>query len=114
MSSGRRRLLLSIWALLVFGLAVRALARGLLGADASGPTIRPVSVDLNRASADELTSLPGIGIVRAQAIVLDRIRTGSFRTVADLERVDGLGADVVEVVRPFVVVQVPQNQPAPR
>ena len=32
-------------------------------------------VDVNRASVGELMALPGIGAVRAEAIVLDRIRT---------------------------------------
>jgi competence protein ComEA len=96
-------LLLAAWALLVLGLAVRALGRGLVG-DRWGRELSlvPMVVDLNSASVAELTTLPGIGVVRAEAIVLDRIRRGSFRTVEDLDRVDGLGLGTVGLVRAFV------------
>jgi len=100
---GRTRLLLAAWALLVLGLAVRALGRGLIG-DRWGHELSlvPMVVDLNSASVAELSTLPGIGVVRAEAIVLDRIRRGSFRTVEDLDRVDGLGLGTVGLVRAFV------------
>ena len=89
------------WAILSLGLAVRAFARGLLADATPCATIRSVTIDLNRASVDELTTLPGIGIVRAEAIVLDRVRHGPFRAVEELERVDGLGPEIVEMLRPF-------------
>jgi len=101
--------LLAVWALLTFGLAVRALARGLLdGVAAPAVRIDPFVVDLDRAGVDELMALPGIGAVRAEAIVLDRIRHGPFGSVAALERVDGLGPDVVAGLRPFVVCSGPR------
>lgn len=48
-------------------------------------------VSLNTATADELTQLPGIGPVKAQAIVEDRQRRGPYRTLQDLMRVPGIG-----------------------
>ncbi len=103
MNSARSRLLLGFWALLVMGLAVRALGRGLVG-DRWGRelSLRPTVIDLNSASVAELSTLPGIGAVRAEAIVLDRIRRGAFRTVEDLDRVDGLGAGTLDDLRRFV------------
>lgn len=103
MSPARSRLLLGFWALLVMGLSVRALGRGLVG-DRWGPepSVRPVTIDLNSASVAELSALPGIGAVRAEAIVLDRIRHGAFRRVEDLDRVDGLGPGTREVLGGFV------------
>lgn len=104
MTLGRRRLLLTVWALLTLGLAVRALGRGLLGTRAIPvATVTPIVVDLDRAGVDELMALPGIGAVRAEAIVLDRIRHGPFRSPSALERVDGLGPEVVEGLRSFVM-----------
>lgn len=47
-------------------------------------------IDLNRASALLLQNLPGIGPVRAAAIVSAR-REVVFSSVADLERVSGIG-----------------------
>jgi DNA uptake protein ComE-like DNA-binding protein len=39
--------------------------------------------------------------VRAEAIILDRVRHGPFRTLEDLDRVDGVGATTIEALRPF-------------
>ena len=106
----RHRLLLGCWALLVIALSIRALARGLLGDRRGGElAIHAVMIDLNRASVAELTALPGIGAERAEAIVLDRIRRGSFRAVEDLDRVDGLGPGTLDLARPFVECRVPDR-----
>lgn len=97
--------LLAAWALLVFGLAVRCLADGLVGAQGGvqEPTLRPWTVDVNRASIAELQLLPGVGPVRAEAIVLERVRRGAFVSLADLSRVDGLGPQTVEEIAAFAV-----------
>lgn len=48
-------------------------------------------VDLNTASVDELDQMiEGIGPERARYIVEDRERRGPFRTVGDIDRVDGI------------------------
>ena len=57
---------------------------------------------LNTATADQLKALPGIGAARAEAIILDRVRRGPFRTIEDLDRVDGVGPATIEALRPFV------------
>lgn len=105
MTRGRRRVLLAVWAFLVLGLAVRALATGLLApATGLGPRVMPLVLDIDHATVGELTTLPGIGATRAEAIVLDRIRHGAFRGADDLARVDGLGPETVERLRAFVRV----------
>jgi len=48
-------------------------------------------VDVNRASAGELESLPGVGPATAGAIVDERDRNGPFSSFDDLERVPGIG-----------------------
>lgn len=48
-------------------------------------------LDANRASADALQRLPGIGPATAAAIVASREADGPFRTVDDLLRVRGIG-----------------------
>lgn len=103
MSPARLQRLLAAWAVLTLGLAVRAFGRGLLGEDrGADPTLRALTLDLNRASVAELSTLPGVGPARAEAIVLDRIRRGAFGGVEELARVDGLGPWVVAQVGPFV------------
>ena len=52
-------------------------------------------VSLNRATADELEMLPGIGPALAGRIVEDRIRHGPDQTLADLTRVSGVGPALV-------------------
>lgn len=86
----RRRRLMVAWALLCFGLAVRALGAGLLP-PVETVALRAVALDLNRARVEELALLPGLGRRRAEAIVLHRIRWGPFRSVAALAEVDGCG-----------------------
>jgi competence protein ComEA len=54
---------------------------------------------LNTASVEELARLPGIGPVRARAIVEDRVRRGLFRRLEDLERVAGIGPGTVAALR---------------
>lgn len=58
-------------------------------------------LDVNRAAWHELTCLPGIGEVRAKAIVTDRRVRGPFRGPEDLDRVKGIGPATVRKVREF-------------
>ena len=48
-------------------------------------------MNINRASAEELEALPGIGPATAQKIVADRESAGPFETPEDLTRVSGIG-----------------------
>lgn len=51
----------------------------------------PTVVNLNQATVEELESLPGIGPVRARAILAFRRENGGFASVSDLVRVPGIG-----------------------
>lgn len=64
-------------------------------------------LDLNRASAEEIDSLPGIGAVLAQRVIDYRKTSGGFRSVEDLRQVKGIGAKKLDRLRPLVVVSVP-------
>ena len=57
-------------------------------------------VDLNRASAAKLESLPGVGPDTAAAIIKAR----PFTTVDDLDKVKGIGPATLEKLRPRVTV----------
>ena len=58
-----------------------------------------VPIDPNRADADELTALPGIGPALAHRIVAERERGGPFRDADELARVSGIGEKTVEKLR---------------
>jgi competence ComEA-like helix-hairpin-helix protein len=48
-------------------------------------------VDVNRADATDLASVPGIGPVTAERIVTERDRRGGFGNLEDLRQVRGIG-----------------------
>jgi competence protein ComEA len=52
-------------------------------------------IPLNRASAAQLESLPGIGPALAMRILDDRMQNGPYATLADLTRVTGVGQALV-------------------
>jgi comEA protein len=66
-------------------------------------------VDLNHASVAELTSLPGIGQKRAEAILAFRDSHGGFQSVTQLLRIKGIGRAMLRKLRLLVTVS---NQPA--
>jgi comEA protein len=56
-------------------------------------------VDINAATAEELIGLPGIGPVRAAAIVELRAARGSFASLDELLDVRGIGPVTLERIR---------------
>lgn len=73
---------------------------------ATQPPTEPGPLDLNRATAQELTTLPGIGEVLAQRIVDYREAHGSFQSVEELIAVEGIGEGKLEKLRELVTVEV--------
>ena len=67
-------------------------------AASSSATASAGAIDINSATADQLTSLPGIGPSKAAAIVSDREANGPFASCSDLSRVKGVGAATVSLM----------------
>jgi len=61
-------------------------------------------IDPNRADAVTLETLPGIGPVRARAIIEERCRR-PFASLDDLQRVRGLGPARVGALVPFLAIE---------
>ena len=61
-------------------------------------------IDLNKASAELLETLPGIGPVRAGDIVTDRELNGPFLSIEQITRVHGIGPSIFDDIRELVTV----------
>lgn len=61
-------------------------------------------LDLNRASAEDLEQLPGIGPVLAERVVSHREQAGGFRAVGDLRDVPGIGEKKFQALAELVAV----------
>jgi competence protein ComEA len=61
-------------------------------------------VNINTAGLEELTSLPGIGQVRAQAIVDYRFKNGPFSRTDELMNLPGIGSATYQGLKDLVTV----------
>jgi competence protein ComEA len=98
-------------ALVLLLAAAFALSPALSRAVASSRPASTVSmadpIDVNQASAAELSLLPGVGPSLAAAIVADRESRGAFRRPQDLDRVRGIGPAILARILPHVTVGSP-------
>ncbi len=77
------------------------------------PVAKPnTRLDLNRATAEELQGLPGIGEVLARRVVEVRKSKGSFSTVEELLEVQGIGEKKLERLRPLIMVNTASRPPS--
>ena len=80
---------------------VALVATAMLGVSAMQPE-EPINI--NTATAEELTALPRIGEVTAARIVKWREENGPFATTEELMNVQGIGERLYERIRPHVTV----------
>lgn len=64
-----------------------------------------VMVDINKASAADLATVPGIGDGIARRIVEFRDKNGPYKTVDDLLKVQGIGEKSLQKLRPYLSVE---------
>lgn len=67
------------------------------------PLLPGERIDLDQADVSEITRLPRIGPALAQRIVAWRSEHGPFGSLARLDSVPGVGAKLLDAIRPFVV-----------
>ena len=77
----------------LLGGSLLALLLGLAPLGAVAQEVEPINV--NTASEELLTELPGIGPSKAAAIIKDREANGPYESAQDLTRVSGIGEGTV-------------------
>ncbi len=71
---------------------------------ATGPAARAGPLSLNRATVEQLDTLPGVGPTLAQRIVQFRLEHGSFRSIDQLRQVSGIGARKYEELKALLAL----------
>ncbi|KHD45187.1 helix-hairpin-helix domain-containing protein [Streptococcus hongkongensis] len=56
-------------------------------------------VNINSATSDQLTKIPGIGEKRAQEIIEARDKMGGFKSLDDLTKISGIGKKTIEKMK---------------
>ena len=79
-----RKLLLTLWMLFFFAASAFA------------------GVNVNTADLKTLESLPGIGTVKAQAIIDYRTQNGKFQAIDDLKKVNGISDKILEKIKALI------------
>jgi len=69
-------------------------------------------VNINTASKQELEALPGVGPVKAQAIIDYRKANGAFKSVEDIDKVKGIGDKTFERLKGAISVSGASSAPA--
>lgn len=94
--------------------ARRACNEGPQALAGAGRLLFGLGLDPNRATAEELALLPGIGPARAMAIVAARAGD-PFRQLEDLQRVHGIGPRTVASLRSWLQIEtvVADSYPTP-
>jgi competence protein ComEA len=65
---------------------------------------KTILININTASVDELDKLPGVGPVKAQAIVDFREKFGVFLSIKDLLKVNGINQDLFDQIEDSITI----------
>ena len=93
-----RKMIISVLLAIVVGLA------GVINVNAADQK----KININTASAEELTQLKGIGASHAANIIEFREKNGPFETPEDLMQVSGIGQKTFENNKELIRVTEPQ------
>lgn len=63
------------------------------------------TIDINRATYDELTALPNIGNKTANRILDYRKEHNGFRSVEEIMNIEGIGQKTYEDIKKYLIIQ---------
>jgi comEA protein len=64
-----------------------------------------MKIDINKASAEELTQIKGIGEKYAERIIEFREKNGNFTRIEDIKKVKGIGDKKFESIKDYISVE---------
>ncbi len=73
-------------------------------AQTNAPATPTTLININTADAATLTTLPRIGPAMAQRIIEYRQANGPFMTIADIQKVSGIGPSIFAAIEPYITV----------
>lgn len=93
--------------LAIFSLFFLSFSQQVLAADKVEQSVQMTSqvvekININKATAEQLAVIKGIGAKKAQAIIDYREMNGDFVDVNDLVKVKGIGEATLKKIQPFV------------
>ncbi len=59
-------------------------------------------ININTANKEQLLTIPGIGEAKAKAIINYRETKGNFKTIEDIQNVDGIGSKLYEEIKIYI------------
>jgi len=98
-----RSFLLTVVCLLVAFTVLPASAEQPRQQTAKSPALEG-KININSATAEQLTLLPGIGNKTAGAIVQYRTKNGNYKSLEDLTGVKGIGFKTLEKIRVYLML----------
>ncbi|KAB2842986.1 MAG: helix-hairpin-helix domain-containing protein [Melioribacteraceae bacterium] len=65
----------------------------------------PLSININKAGIEILTTLPGIGLKTAEKIIALRDSKGGFKKLDELMEVKGIGAQKFNAIKKYLFIE---------
>jgi competence protein ComEA len=74
------------------------------GSAQSAETANAAKININSATAEQLTSLPGIGPATAKLILEHRTKVGKFSRIEELMNIKGIGEKKFQSIKDLITL----------